>query len=298
MSKKVFLSILDIPEYVRSMSYIYQRIRRSEADMVLNFYEPLAGLLYGLIPQSIPAVCVGHEYLYLNREIAVETQSLCKLSFLRFLTGITSLGSAKRLALSVEELPSIRESNIKVVPPLLRQEIISLRPDRGDYIHGYLGRADQVRTLMEYHVKHPEIPIHLFRKNNHAPLVREIDPTLFLHQFDEIEYLKYLSGCRISINTGGYEPICETMYLGKPLVIMPGNIIQECNAFFAVGAGEGSIAIDSTHDPLLYLKHSETQHESFVNWVNRSEEIVLAELEEVKERDPLYRTKKIISATS
>jgi hypothetical protein len=295
MSKKIFLSTLDIPEYIRSLRYIHQRILNSEADMVLNFYEPLAGLLYGLIPQSIPCVCIGHEYLYLNREIALEVNSPCKLSFLRFLTSITCMGATKCLGLSVEELPDDWGNRITVVPPLLRQEITSLRPEKASFVHGYLGRCDQIRPLMEFHTRHLEIPMHLFRKKSDAPLIREIDESLFLHQFDEISYMNYLSECSFSINTGSYESICETMYLGKPFIIMPGNIIQKCNAFLAVCAGGGTIAIGDTHEPLLYLKNSEAQHQNFIKWVDKAEKIILQELEEVKERDPLYRTKKALS---
>ncbi|NDV58600.1 glycosyltransferase family protein [Bacteroides sp. 519] len=285
MSKKMFLSVLDIPEYVRSMRYIYQRIVNSEADMVLNFYEPLSGLLYGFMPQSIPSVCIGHEYLYLNRELALDINSPYKLSFLRFLTSVTCMGSSKCLGLSVEEVPDDWGNRIAVVPPLLRQEIMSLQPEKaekGDFVHGYLGRNNQIRPLMEFHTRHPEIPMHLFRKKRDAIQTCEIDKSLFLHQFDEINYLNYLAECKISVNTGSYESICETMYLGKPFIIMPGNIIQKCNAFLAACAGGGTIAVGNTHEPLLYLKNSEVQHQNFVKWVNKSEQIILQELEEVR----------------
>lgn len=298
MSKKVFLSIIDIPEYVRSMRYINRKIESSGVDMVLNFYEPLTGLLYGLLPQTVPCVCIGHEYLYMNSEIALEVQSPCKLSFLKFLTSITSLGASKCLALSFEELSDDYGNRIRVVPPLMRQEITSLRAEKGDFIHGFLGRAEQVRPLLEFHYKHPEIPMHLFRKKDDAARVCEIDDTFYLHQFDEIDYLNYLSECRLSVNTGNFEAICETMYLGKPLIIMPGNIIQECNSFFAVCAGGGTIAIGDDYDPMLYLRNSEVHHNDFVSWVRKAENIILAELEEVMERDPLYRTRKIIAATA
>lgn len=285
MSKKAFLSVLDIPEYVRSMRYINQRIANSGADMVINFYEPLTGLLYGLLPQNTPCVCVGHEYLYLNREVALDVNSPHKVAFLRFLTNITCLGASKCLALSTEELPHDRNNKITVVPPLLRQEITSLTPGKGDYLHGYLSSAEQIRPLMEFHARHLDVPMHLFRKKNDAPRVRAVDDSLFLHQFDEVAYLNYLAECHVSVNTGSYESICEAMYLGKPLVIMPGNIIQRCNAFFAVCAGGGTIAIGDSYKPLLYLKNMEEQHQSFVRWVSQSEQMVLAELLKVKESE-------------
>lgn len=295
MSKKVFLSVMDIPEYLRSMRFIFQRIERSGVDIVLNFYEPLTGLLYALLPQNVPCVCVGHEYLFLNDEIPLETQKTYKLSFLNFLTNVTRLGASKCLALSFEELPDDLRNGIVVIPPLLRQEIISLEPEKGDYIHGFLGRTGQVRPLMEFHARQSEIPMHLFRKKGDAPVIRQVDNTLFLHQLDEIAYLNYLCGCRVSINTGNHEDICEAMYLGKPLVTMPGNIVQECNALLAVCAGGGTIAVGDMHEPLLYLRNSEIHHQNFIKWVKQSEKIVLAELEEVMERDPLYRARKTLA---
>lgn len=48
-----------------------------------------------------------------------------------------------------------------------------------------------------------------------------------------------MAGCRAYATTAGFESICEAMYLGKPVLMVPAHIEQDCNAHDAMRAGAG-----------------------------------------------------------
>ena len=57
----VIYNLMRLPVYWESMRYIDERIKRTEADVVINFYELLTGLTYFLFRPSVPHVCIGHQ---------------------------------------------------------------------------------------------------------------------------------------------------------------------------------------------------------------------------------------------
>lgn len=69
-----------------------------------------------------------------------------------------------------------------------------------------------------------------------------MDETLSFHQIDDVKFLNAMAGCRAYASTAGFESICEAMYLGKPVLMVPAHIEQDCNAYDAMKAGAGIIS--------------------------------------------------------
>lgn len=77
-------------------------------------------------------------------------------------------GAAKVLALSFRPMRDDPKRKIKVVPPLLRPEVLSLRRADGTddpavrdggYIHGYMLNAGFSQDVLEWHSAHPDVPL-------------------------------------------------------------------------------------------------------------------------------------------
>lgn len=163
---------------------------------------------------SVPYVCIGHQYLFLHREFEFPEKDVVQLFMLRLFTRMTSLKAKKRLALSFRKMPEDRENNLVVVPPLLRQEVIAIRPETGNYIHGYMVNAGFSDSVKAFHSVHPEVPLHFFWDKADTEEVTRMDETLSFHQLDDVKFLNYMAGCRAYASTAGFESICEAMYLG------------------------------------------------------------------------------------
>ena len=162
LTRSVVYNLLRLPAYFRSMRYIDRRIRETEAELVVNFYELLTGLTYFFFRPSVPQVSIGHQYLFLHPEFHFPQKSGWSLSLLRFFTRLTSIGACRRLALSFRPMDDSPASRIRVVPPLLRSEVLACESERGDYLHGYLLNAGFADDVLGWHSRHPRVPLHFF----------------------------------------------------------------------------------------------------------------------------------------
>ena len=112
-------------------------------------------------------------------------------------------------------------------------------------------------------------------------LVKVVDDTLSFYYLDDKEFLRQMAGCRAYASTAGFESICEAMYLGKPLMMVPSHIEQKCNAYDAT---RESAAIESDKfDLSVLLDFAEKGHfhrdEKFPDWALSAAEVIVNELE-------------------
>lgn len=281
----VLYNLMKVPEYIESMCYIRQRIRETQADLVINFYELLTGFVYAFFRPSVPQVCIGHQYLFLHKDFHFPKTNKCSLFFLKLFTRLTALGSSQRLALSFR--PMENEEHLRVVPPLLRQDVFYQEKQQGDYVHGYMVNAGFSESVLEWHRLHPEVPLRFFWDRWSEEPVKKIDETLSFYQLDDTEFLRQMAGCRAYASTAGFESICEAMYLGKPILMVPAHIEQECNAFDAAQNGAGITDKDFHLENLLKFSDSYQPNPDFARWVESAGYVILNELERFIPQDTL-----------
>lgn len=279
ITRSVLYNIAKVPEYLRSMHYINERIIKTGADMVINFYELLTGLTYFLYRPVVPQVCIGHQYLFLHKDFEMPEKHKFGMRLLNMFTRLTALGAKEYLALSFRSMKDDKNRRIKVVPPLLRRDVFRQEVTNGDYIHGYMVNSGFSECIMRWHKEHPETPLRFFCDRWEETPVKKIDETLSFYQLDDVEFLRQMSGCKAYASTAGFESVCEAMYLGKPLMMVPAHIEQECNAYDAMKSSAG--IVDDDFDLAKLLKFAETYKPDtrFREWVNSAEYMIVNELE-------------------
>ena len=94
------------------------------------------------------------------------------------------------------------------------------------------------------------------------------------HPLDDKAFLEHMAGCRAYASTAGFESICEAMYMGKPILMVPAHIEQECNAHDAMLAGAGIVSDEFDLGKLLEFAGNYQPDSRFVFWVNNIEVIV------------------------
>ena len=266
--RSVAYNLLWLPVYLRSILFIRQRIKESGADVVINFYELLTGLAYLILPPDVPQVSIGHQYVFLHRDFELPHSIRVSMFTLRLFTRLTCIGARVKLALSFHEMDDDVEQRIRVVPPLLRKDVLSCRGTEGDYVHGYMLNAGFGEEVRQWHEKHPDVPLHFFWDKRDEPEVLRVDDTLTFHQLDDMEFLRYMAGCKAYATTAGFESVCEAMYLGKPQLMVPAHIEQDCNAYDAVRNGAGITSDSFDLERLLRFAETYQPDAGFVRWVD------------------------------
>ncbi len=106
-------------------------------------------------------------------------------------------------------------------------------------------------NVMKWHRQHPRIPLRFFWDKWEEEPVKRVDNTLSFYQLDDVEFLRQMAGCKAYASTAGFESVCEAMYLGKPILMVPAHIEQDCNAYDAEKSGAGIISSDFNLQQLL-----------------------------------------------
>jgi uncharacterized protein (TIGR00661 family) len=272
--QSVFKNTFKIGTYIKSCRFIKSRLTKLKPDLVINFYEMLAGLTYMFFNPKVPYICLGHQFLLLHPEIVLPKGQKLQIWGLNFVTKITSFRAKKRLGLSFVSMPDVPKKNLYVVPPLLRREVLSSTPSEGNYILGYVLNAGYSEEIVKWHKTKPDVVAHFFWDKKDASEDLEIEPNLYFHRISDVKFLEYMKGCMAFSSTSGFESICEAMYFRKPILMVPtgGHIEQLCNSVDATRAGAG-IALDHFDlDALLdYIPKYPKNDASFGNWVLTAE---------------------------
>lgn len=281
MFKTVVFNSLELHKFFPSMHQIRDAVRKSGADVVVNFYELMAGMAYFFYEINVPMVCIGHQYLFMHKDFGLPREKYLGSYALDLFSKMTSAGASKLLALSFNEMPADKSRKIVVVPPLLRPEVKELVPERGNYIHGYMLNSGFAEDVMAWHKEHPYVALRFFWDNHDCEKVCKIDDTLTYYQIDDKEFLHQMKDCMAYASTAGFESVCEAMYLGKPILMVPSHIEQEINAFDAVRNGAGVSADTFELTRLLEFSRDFVPNSTFRAWVDSASDRIIDELEDI-----------------
>lgn len=265
----------------KSLKQVHKHIETERPDVVVNFYEMLGGLTYALLRPSVPMVCIAHQYLAFHPNFQRPKGQWFYEQAFKVNTRLTCFGAQELLALSFDKQADEPRQRLRVVPPLLRQEVTELKPTQGDFLLAYVTQPGLKVELLKAHEKHPKIRMDGFHSGVSVP-DQVIDDTLTYHAIDGKRFLEFMARCKAVVTTAGFESVCEAAYLGKPslMIPQPNHFEQACNALDGQRAGVG-VASDrfDLNQLLAYLlKHDTHVNERFRAWHAQGYFLFLASL--------------------
>ena len=260
--------------FVKSVNQIDDIVNEHRPDAIVNFYDFLSGLYFMLKKPKIQHIVLAHQFLLNHSTFEFPKGRFYDKSSLLIGNRLASYGATKILGLSFQSMPDEPNKKLFVVPPLLRTKAKSADISQEDHFLVYMvnhGYSEEVRS---FHRKHPEIPVHCFWDKKDEPTELKIDKTLTFHQLDDDKFLRFMAGCKGYLTTAGFESVCEAMYMGKPILMVPveGHYEQACNALDAQKAGAGASSNSFNLEVLLnYLPEHKDVGDKFRNWCETSE---------------------------
>jgi uncharacterized protein (TIGR00661 family) len=268
--------------YGKSLRFIRERIRESGADVVISFYEILMGFYRLRFHDTIPIICIAHQFITEHPDFTHAKGVKGGMLFLQLATLLANRGATKTLVLSFYPMPPVEDKSLYVVPPLLRREVPELTPAKGNFLLGYMLNQGYEQEIRAWHEEHPEIEIRFFWDKKDAPKEWKVDETFTLYSIDDELFLKNMAACRAYITTAGFESVCEALYLDKPVMLIPAHIEQEVNAADA-HAFAGCVVGDSFDLSRLmeYAEEWKASDGAFKKWVDSAETVFLKHLTEI-----------------
>lgn len=277
-----FHNLVRAPAYARGTLRLGRRLREEDPDVVVNFFDLLGAAALLLFRPGRRRLAVGHHFLVTHDDFPRPDGTGIGWWGLSLLTVLCGLGASRRLALSFRPLPD-PGPRTAVFPPLLRRSVLEAEPTEGRHLQVYVLNPGYARELKAWHAQNREVVVEAFWDRADVPECVEVHPNLRFHRIDDRRFVEGLRTCRGLATTAGFESVCEAMYLGKPVLLVPtsGHVEQACNAEDALRSGAGirrrSFALD---DLLTYLERDDHEApDGFRDWVRSAPSRLLAEIE-------------------
>lgn len=301
LTKTLLHAIKSVGKFKRSLSTIKDILDAFKPDAVINFYEVLTGIFFRIHQPNIPLISIAHQYIYFHPEFIFPSGKWADRFFLKLYTRITTSHQAKNLALSFYRLEDYC-SHVKVIPPLLRKVIHNSHSETNDHYLVYLVNPGYFEEVLQWHYEHPHQIIHCFTdKAEELKYQYAYDRQMVhVHAPNDTLFVEYMRTAKGLATTAGFESVCEAMYLGKPVLMVPiaGHFEQYCNSRDAVRAGAGVYATSFNLDKLEAIATvSQSHHTWFKNWADAARTTLLIEIEAVLQNDPIKQPSANISLT-
>lgn len=273
------------PRYLDSVRQMEESIRRAGPDVIVNFYDPLFGFLSS--QPRIPKVAIAHQYMFFHPRYPFTRGTRLQRQGMVMFTRLTAAGADRLLALSLYPARDLPARKVRVVPPILREELFALKPSspQPPFLLVYVWRPELLNEVREWCEENGEMPVHCFLPHPDKKVDDPILPNLTLHHLNDKTFLKMMAKCSGVATTAGFETTAEAMWLEKPLLMVPTHIEQQCNALDAslLGGAYASAMFD-----LERLRHITPRDQTaFREWVARADEIFVGEIEAAAQGLPM-----------
>ena len=223
-------SLCDLGNCRRSVAQLHALVAETKPDVVINFYEALAGFYHLQHRSTTPWISVAHQYMVQHPTYLRQARFHPQRWVLDWLTRLTAFGSQLRVAMSF--YPAESAGTLFVTAPLLRQNVFAATPQTGDYLLAYLNNGTHLPKLVRYCQRHPDQRVRCFCPDRPATAPANLE----MHQPDLARYIEELIRCRGLIATSGFESVAEAAVLGKPVVVIPlkNQLEQKLNSLDAL----------------------------------------------------------------
>ncbi|MDI1322095.1 MAG: glycosyltransferase family protein [Algoriphagus sp.] len=270
IGKTILSNLKKLPVYWQSLNLIHKIIQTEKPDVILNFYDLLGGFYSVFFQPKSAYWVIGHQYLTSHPDFIFAPSKGFQKQLFQLNTWMTALGADERLALAFLPMEADCNSKVRIVPPLLRREVKELTPIEGDFYLAYMVNCGYGEEIISFAKANPNLKIKAYWDKKGAGDTENPLPNLSFHQIHDKNFLQDMAACKGLVCTAGFESVCEAMYLGKPVMMIPvaGQYEQACNALDAVAAGAGikSEEFDFGYFDQTLSKLNSVQ-KPFKNWV-------------------------------
>jgi uncharacterized protein (TIGR00661 family) len=237
--KSTFFSVVkDLPKSLKfNIKLLYNIARAFKPNIIISDFEAFSNLLSKLL--GIPLISLDN--------IHIITQ--CRLDLDRYLSEKIVAGGVIRLFINRPKkylvttffYPEIKnEEKTELFPPVLRNEILNLKPVSGEHILVYQTSNSNLELISILKTINEKFVIYGYD-------TEKIDGNLHFKKFNENQFFKDFESCKAVISNGGFTLMSEAIYLKKPVFCVPvrRQPEQTVNAMYLDKLGYGEF-----HDAL------------------------------------------------
>lgn len=171
----------------------------------------------------------------------------------------------------------VKKDNVFLFPPILRKEILELKPESLEYIIVYQTSSTNLKLISELKKINYKFVVYGFDINKK-------DKNLIFRKFNNDLWLKDLANCKAIITNGGYSLISEAISLHKPVLSIPikGQFEQIINAYHLKKLGYGEMCETLSKEKIIsFIKNLKKYEKSLKKFKKEDNTKILSKVEEI-----------------
>lgn len=207
----LLINISSLPSLLKSLAIICREINKFKPDLVVSDFEIISS--YAALLRRIPTISIDNQHITGKVKLKFPLRFLINFIETRIVNRLIII-HAKYYFITSFFFPEPKSGNVFLVPPILREGILKIKPSKKDYVLVYQ-TSDSNKKLIDMLGKIGEnFVVYGFNmEKDHG--------TVKLRKFSNKRFFDDLANCKALITNGGFTLISEALYLKKPILSIP-----------------------------------------------------------------------------
>lgn len=212
---------------------LYKKARELRPDVIVTDFEIYATMVSKLL--NIPLISLDNIHMITQTKIHYPPNKRIEMLKAKGVVKTYVVKPKVHILTSFFYPPVRAKKNAIIYPPVIREEILKLKPKEGNHIIVYQTSKESVRLVHKLKaLQDEEFIVYGFNIN-------KTDGNLTYKEFNENEFYDDLASAKAVICNGGFTFISEAISLKKPIYSVPalGNFEQTLNGYYVQRLGYG-----------------------------------------------------------
>ena len=217
---------------------LYKQYKKIKPNIIISDFENYSSILSKLM--NIPLISLDNIHMITQCEYDYPPKHRIDMLMAIAVTKSYILRPKRHIITNFFHPPLKHPNMTAQYPPVLREEILKLKPEEGEHVLVYQTAESSIKLMEELKKLDHEFIVYGFNKD-------EVDGNLTYRSFNEEQIFEDMRTAKAIIVNGGFTMISEAIYLKKPIYCTPAhkNFEQILNGFYVEKFGFGE-----SHDEL------------------------------------------------
>ena len=229
--------------YIRQVREIIREFKPDVCMTDLEYFVPRAAEREGL-----PCLTLDHQHVITCCRHDLPRDMLWEYAVQGITPKYLFRPTEANIIVAFYQPPVLPRYNARVVPPILRRQVLRLRPRDDGHVLVYQSNSTH-RRLIDFLKRSTSRTCYVFGYDR----TEGRDGNVVFMKKSEQGFLELLEGCSYVIQGGGHTLMTESLHCGKPVLTMPirAMVEQRFNALYMERLGYGMQADMATLEPPL-----------------------------------------------
>ena len=251
---------------------LFKLARKLKPNIIVSDFENYSNLLSDIM--HIPLISLDN--IHMITEAKIDFPPNHKKDFIKAAAVVkVYVHHAKKHILTSFFNPPIRKGRNSVIyPPILREDILNLKSEKGDHVLVY--QTSNSNYELTERLKKIDENFIVYGFN-----IDKKDKNLIYRKFNEDIFYDDLRTCKAVLTNGGFTLISEAIYLKKPIYSMPalGNFEQILNGYYVDKLSYGEYHEDmKTENIIKFLNNLDKYQKTLDKLKNTDNKAIFEEL--------------------